>query len=385
MFRVPKEYKKRAEFYKYMIVFTAIVLLVAVYLGKIITFVAWIIGILFPFLLGLGFAFIFNLISNALLMFLKHVFHIKPSKNKRTITNIVAIMLVLGVVAVFFITIIPQVFMSFERLVNNLPSTLAHLKRTALRMTHSIPSAHAMIQDINIYTINTNDILMRLNSLVDAFLGDTKMVDQINTIISTTISWFMTLFLSLAFSIFVLFNKARFISDTKNFFLAYLPTSGYKNGVHIYYIFKRTFTRYIGGTLVECLILGGLVTVGSTILQIPYALLCGFLVSIGALVPMFGALIVAICCSLFIMIQTPAAGLTFLIMFIAIQQVEGNFIYPNVVGKSVGFPPMYVIVAITLGASIAGVIGMIIFIPLCSSLYQLLQEYESKRIANKTY
>ena len=89
---------------------------------------------------------------------------------------------------------------------------------------------------------------------------------------------------------------------------------------------------------------------------------------------MFGALVAAILCAFFIAMTSPVQGLTFIIMFICIQQVEGNFIYPHVVGKSVGFPPMYIIVAITIGANVAGIIGIIIFIPICSCIYQLVSE-----------
>ena len=107
-------------------------------------------------------------------------------------------------------------------------------------------------------------------------------------------------------------------------------------------------------------------------MKIPYAFLIGLVVGIGALVPMFGALVAALLCAFFIAITSPVQGFTFIIMFI--QQVEGNFIYPQVVGKSVGFPPMYIIVAITIGANVAGIIGIIIFIPICSCIYQLVSE-----------
>lgn len=380
MFHVPKEYRKKADFYKYMIVFITIVALIVIYIEKIATFIGWILGISFPFILGLGFAFVFNIISNAILRILHQLFHVKETKGKRRITNIVAILLVLGLAAVFLITIVPQVFISVEKLVSDLPATLIRLKEQAMKLTVRIPALHQAIAAIDLHQVDNQEVLDRLESLLDSFLGDTKMVDRISRIISTTISWMTTLFLALCFSIFVLFNKKKFISDVRNFFLAFLPSTAYKQGSHIYHIVKKTFARYIAGTLLECLILGSLVTLGSTLLGLPYSLLCGFIVAIGALVPMFGALIAAICCALFIMIQSPAEGLTFLVMFIAIQQVEGNFIYPNVVGKTIGFPPMYVIVAITLGASIAGVIGMVIFIPLCSSIYTLLQEYEKKHI-----
>lgn len=172
----------------------------------------------------------------------------------------------------------------------------------------------------------------------------------------------------------MLFNKEQVVHETKSLLKAYLPEKNYDRVRHVLKLIIRIFTSYVGGTCLECLILASLVTVGSLILKIPYAFLVGLVVGIGALVPMFGALAAAILCAFFIAMTSPVQGLTFIIMFICIQQVEGNFIYPHVVGKSVGFPPMYIIVAITIGANVAGIIGIIIFIPICSCIYQLVSE-----------
>ncbi|MDY3034767.1 MAG: AI-2E family transporter [Absicoccus sp.] len=383
MFHVPKEYQKKANFYEYIILFAAIIVLLVIYIGSIGHFFAWILSILFPFILGLGLAFVFNIITNALLNVGNRLFHMKDTKVSRRILNIVSILLFVFIILAFFFSIVPQVVGSIENLIENLPSTLRHVKATALRVTSFSPALQRIIGMIDVESINQSNIWSHLEAASSFVFGDSKMVTQVNNLITTTISWMTTFFLAFVFSIFVLFNKKRFISDVRSLFKAYLPKNAYETGNHIYHVFKYTFARYIGGTILECLILGTLVTVFSTIFHLPYSLLCGFVVAIGALVPMFGALVAAILCSLFIMLQSPTQGISFLILFIAIQQVEGNFIYPNVVGKSVGIPSMYIIVAITVGASIGGVLGMVIFIPLFSSIYRLLQENEAKRLSKK--
>lgn len=204
--------------------------------------------------------------------------------------------------------------------------------------------------------------------------GANDIFGSIFTILSTTFSWFAQAFISIVFSFLLLFNKEQVVHETKSLLKAYLPEKNYDRVRHVLKLIVRIFTSYVGGTCLECLILASLVTVGSLILKIPYAFLVGLVVGIGALVPMFGALVAAILCAFFIAMTSPVQGLTFIIMFICIQQVEGNFIYPHVVGKSVGFPPMYIIVAITIGANVAGIIGIIIFIPICSCIYQLVSE-----------
>jgi len=187
------------------------------------------------------------------------------------------------------------------------------------------------------------------------------------------------------FSIIVLFNKSTVVKESKGLLRAYMPDDIYEKTLHVLRLIARTFTQYIGGTCTECIILGTLVTVGATLLNIPYATLVGIIVGVGALVPMFGALIAAIIGALFVATESVQSAVYFMIMFICIQQVEGNFIYPNVVGRSVGFPPMYVIVAVTVGASLGGILGIIISIPVCSCIYQLVKEDVVMRLKVKKH
>ena len=124
-------------------------------------------------------------------------------------------------------------------------------------------------------------------------------------------------------------------------------------------------------------------TVGGVILKIQYAFLGGVIVGFTALVPMFGAFVGCLISALFIAMVDPMQALYFIIMVVCIQQVEGNLIYPHVVGNSVGLPPLYVIVAISIGGSLMGVIGMIIFIPLCSVIYSLLRTNINERLKRR--
>ncbi|MBB5183340.1 AI-2E family transporter [Catenisphaera adipataccumulans] len=384
MFHVPEKYKEKAEFYKYMIFFITIVLLVIIYIDKIGTFLAWVISILFPFILGLGFAFVFNVISNGIIGFLVRFFHLKVTKRKRTLINVITVLLVVLAIGFFVIKLVPQVVHSITNLTNDLPGTLTHFQESLLKLTKRFPSIHRFIESWDLNVKTQSDAMALLDKFSGWFLGGGKFMDNVNNIISTTISWMTTTLIALIFAVFVLFNKRTFMRDLKSIPKAYLPERAYYQCARIYKVFRTTFTKYIGGTLLECLILGTLVTIGATLLRLPYSLLCGVIVAIGALVPMFGALVMAILVAIFLALENPIDGITFIVMFICIQQVEGNFIYPNVVGRSIGFPPMYVIVAITLGANVGGVLGMVIFIPLLSSIYQLVQEDVSKRLLKKT-
>ncbi len=384
MFHVPKEYRKKAAFYQYIILFIAIVVVFVFYIDKIGSFFAWILSILFPFILGLGLAFVFNVFSNNFMgMILKIFPSKKETKKLRFFCNCLSIIVFLLIIIAFFLSIIPQLLTSIDKLIFNLPYLARHLKQIALKLTASSPDLYRIVNDVDLKSINNNVLFSYLEKSSKIIFGNNTMIGQVNSIITTTISWITTFFLSFVFSIFVIFNKEKFVADLHDFFYAFLPKEAYLNLSHIYHVFCHTFAKYIGGTLIECCILATLVSLISSLLHLPYSLLCGFVIGIGALIPMFGAICAAFMCTLLILIQSPTQGVTFFIMFICIQQIEGNFIYPNVVGKSVGLPSMYVIVAITVGASIGGVLGMVVFIPFFSSIYRLLREYEQKRMVKK--
>lgn len=386
MIRVPKEYRKQADFANYLILVIAVVSVAIIYAERISSLVAWIISVLFPFILGLGMAFVFNIIAKALLNVCNRLFKIKYTKKEIFFANIASIILVSGVVLAFVMMVFPQLFTSLNSLVNNLPSIIDNLKTTLIKASSYLPFLSGIVDNLDIQSISNSQIVSNLESISNVVLGSTKLMDQVNGIISTTISWFTTFILAFVFSVFILLNKEKFMSDVRLIAQGYMPKKGYKQASHVYHTFTNTFGKYIGGTILECIILGTLVFIACTLLNLPYPLLAAFIVAFGALVPMFGALVSAIIVTLFMALQgNVSQAVTFIVVFILIQQVEGNFIYPNVVGRSIGLPPMYVIVAVTLGASLGGVLGMIVFIPLFTSVYQLVLESAQNRLKNQQF
>lgn len=367
---------EKEKMYQRLIIFTLLIGMVVYYFEKIIIFLEWIFSICLPFLLGAGLAFVFNIISNNLMRYTIKWFDIKDTKIKRVVANILSICIVFMVVVAFVGIVVPKILFSLQTLFTNLPQMIYELYVWLLDITKPIDSVHNFLVHFDINAISSSAI-DNAGKKVSSWIvsgGANDIVGSIYGFISTTISWIATAFIAIVFSFLLLFNKKQVVREIKSLLKAYLPEKSYEKTSHVLKLIIRIFGSYVGGTCTECLILGSLVTVGALILNIPYAFLAGLAVAIGALVPMFGALFAALLCTFFISITSPIHGLYFIVMFICIQQVEGNFIYPHVVGKSVGFPPMYVIVAITIGANIAGIIGMIIFIPICSCIYQLVSE-----------
>lgn len=367
---------EKEKMYQRLIIFTLLIGMGIYYFEKIFCFLGWIGQMCLPFLLGAGLAFVFNIISNNLMRYSIKWFDIKDTKIKRIISNVLSVLIVFAVFVAFVGIVIPRILFSIQLLLTNFPKMIYELYIWLLDVTKNIDVIHDSLKNLDINAFSTfaiDNVSKKISSwLVSG--GANDIFGSIFTILSTTFSWFAQAFITIVFSFLLLFNKEQVVHETKSLLKAYLPEKNYDRVRHVLKLIIRIFTSYVGGTCLECLILASLVTVGSLILKIPYAFLVGLVVGIGALVPMFGALVAAILCAFFIAMTSPVQGLTFIIMFICIQQVEGNFIYPHVVGKSVGFPPMYIIVAITIGANVAGIIGIIIFIPICSCIYQLVSE-----------
>lgn len=367
---------EKEKMYQRLIVFTLLIGMVIYYFEKIIGFLGWISTMCLPFLLGAGLAFVFNIISNNLMRYLIKWFNIKDTKIKRIISNVLAIFIVFAVFAAFVGIVIPRILFSIQLLLSNFPQMIYEFYIWLLDISKPVDAIHNFLQNLDINAFSSyaiDNVSKRISSwLVSG--GANDIFGSIFNILSTTFSWFAQAFITIVFSFLLLFNKKQVKRETISLLKAYLPERDYEKTRHVLKLIIRIFTSYVGGTCTECLILASLVTTGALILKIPYAFLVGLVVGIGALVPMFGALVAALLCTFFIAMASPVQGLTFTIMFICIQQVEGNFIYPHVVGKSVGFPPMYIIVAITIGANVAGIFGIIIFIPICSCIYQLVSE-----------
>ena len=373
--------KEKEKMYMRLIVFTLLILMIAFYFEKIWGILGWILSICLPFILGAGLAFIYNIITNNIMRFFK----VEDTFGRRFFVNILSICVVYCVFILFLCIVMPKILFSIESLVSNLPNLIYQSYKWLLDASKNIDIIHNVLLKLNIGNFSTgsiDDVAKKITSWAVSG-GVNNVVGSLYNFVSTTFSVFLNAFIAIVFSIILLFNKSQIVRESSNLMKAYLPDKIYIKVRHVLKLIIRIFTSYVGGTCVECLILGTLVTIGCLIFNIPYAFLVGLTVGIGALVPMFGALTAALICTFFIAITSPIHGLYFIIMFICIQQVEGNFIYPHVVGRSVGFPPAYIIVAVTVGANVAGIIGMIVFIPVCSCIYQLLQEDVLTRLQTK--
>ena len=176
------------------------------------------------------------------------------------------------------------------------------------------------------------------------------------------------------FACYILLQKEKLNVQVRKVLYAFIPRGRAEAALEVFSLTYSTFSSFLTGQCVEAIILGTMFVVAMTIFNMPYALLVGVVIAFTALIPIFGAFIGCAIGAFLIFMVDPVRALGFIVLFLVLQQIEGNFIYPHVVGNSVGLPSIWVLAAVSLGGSLMGVVGMLIFIPIVSVVYALFRE-----------
>lgn len=208
-------------------------------------------------------------------------------------------------------------------------------------------------------------------------------VETLNTTMSAVgsiASGLATFFISFSFACYILFQKEKLHLQVRKVIFAFIPKQKADAILNICSLTYRTFANFLTGQCLEAVILGMMFVITLSILKMPYALLIGILIAFTALVPIFGAFIGCAVGSFLIFMVNPKQAVLFIIVFLLLQQIEGNLIYPHVVGGSVGLPSIWVLAAVTIGGNLMGIIGMLIFIPLVSVFYTIFREFVYLRL-----
>ena len=202
-------------------------------------------------------------------------------------------------------------------------------------------------------------------------------------LIGGVVSGLSTFVIGLIFSFYILLQKERLARQGRQCLYALLPERAADRTLEVLRLTDRTFSGFLSGQCLEACILGTLFVVAMSLFRMPYALLVGVLIALTALIPIVGAFIGCAVGALLIAISDPRQALVFVILFLVLQQIEGNLIYPHVVGSSVGLPSIWVLAAVTLGGKLMGIAGMLFFIPLCSVLYALFRQFVIRRLRQR--
>ena len=329
-----------------------------------------------PFVLGAGLAFIINVPMRAIENRLLGIKNLPLRRVVSVLLTFVAVVLILVLVVQL---LLPQLITTVETLIAKLPGFASRVWTLINEFLEANPEIMEWVE------ANTDFEQMDWMSYVEKILA--WVSDKTAGLVSETFSAIGSVFtgifngvISLVFALYCLFRKEILARQGRRLIYAFLPEGFCDHVIRISRLTASTFANFISGQCLEAVILGAMFAVAMLIFRMPYVPLVSVLVAVTALVPIVGAFVGCGLGAFFILVDDPIKAVWFVVMFLVIQQIEGNAVYPKVVGSSVGLPGMWVLLAVALGGKLMGIAGMFIMIPVASVLYTLLREVTDKRL-----
>ena len=361
------------------VLMVALLLVVVLFWSRISEALSFLTGILKPFILGGALAFILNL---PLSFLEKKVFRNlkgRGEKFKRPLSIFLSLVFVLLLILILLLTVVPEVISAFESIISSIPSLVTRVESWS--------------NDVLTPVLKNNpELLKSLETNWDSLLSKSLsfLKDGLSALLSSTlvaanslISSITSFVVALIFAIYVLGDKERLERQFRSLLKAYTSKETEEYVLHVFSVLHRSFSSFISGQCLEAVILGSIFILVLSILRFPYSVMIGVVVMFSALLPIVGAFIACIFGAFIILLSSPVKALYFVVIFLIIQQLENNLIYPRVVGSSVGLPALWVFFAVTLGGALFGVLGMLFFIPVFSAVFVLLKEDVKRRISLK--
>ena len=374
--------KKQMKSIMLLILFTVMLYVGLQNIDVVLGVLGTMIGLVFPFILGGGIAFVLNVPMSFLERNIFGRGRLKDSrraaKAARPVSLILALLLVILIIMIAGFVILPELGNTVMGLGKGIETGIRNLQ---IWIDSTFQNNSAIVEWANSLEIEPQ-------KMVDSIMG--VLQNGVNNILSSAVTvtvgianTAMNASIAFVFACYILIQKEKLMIQAKKALFALLPEKTVEYLLHVCSLANNTFSRFVTGQCIEAVILGTMFFVAMTIFRFPYAMLVGVLIAFTALIPIFGAFIGCAISFLLILLVSPVKALLFLILFLVLQQIEGNLIYPHVVGGSVGLPSVWVLVAVTVGGSLMGVAGMLIFIPLVSVIYALFREWMYKSLKKK--
>lgn len=336
-------------------------------------------GVIAPFFAGAGIAFVLNVPMRAFEGLLKNV---KNGGWRRVLAFLLTVLAVCLVIALVFLLLIPQVTNTIETLIPQLTTFIGRMEDKVYAFLGDNPEVMEWVID---YTDFENMNWEQMAEKAFSVLGNSvaTIIDGAFAAIGSVFSGIVNAVISVVFAIYCLFQKENLARQGRKLLYAFFPERFADHAVRILRLSNSTFSNFLSGQCVEVCILGAMFAISMAIFKMPYIPLVSVLVAVTAFIPIVGAWIGCIVGALLILVVDPMLAIWFVGMFLILQQIENNLIYPKVVGTSIGLSGMWVLVAVSVGGAIMGVAGMFLMIPFSSVLYTVLQELTHKRLVKK--
>ena len=374
--------KRTLKYVLIVITFTICLYWIINHFDNFMSGVGSIIGLISPFLIGFCVSFVINTLMNPLEKLWDKVFTKAKGKWKekirRPICLILSLIIVLSVIFAIIFMVIPQLKNTILEFVDMLPQYIENLTKWWADV----------ISFLGKYGITLPSLNLDFDKIVDSIKGlvvnhGTNFINKTFHITGSIAGAVVNTVIGFVFSIYLLSQKESFGAQTKKALYAIVPETKADKIINLASLTNQTFTKFVTGQLTEAVIIGLLCFIGMLILRMPYASVISVLVGFTALIPVFGAFVGTAIGAFLILMVDPMKAIWFVVFIIVLQQLEGNLIYPKVVGKSVGLPGIWVLTAVTIGGGAFGVLGMLFSVPVCSVVYTVFKEYVVKRLKEK--
>ncbi|MBQ3533045.1 MAG: AI-2E family transporter [Oscillospiraceae bacterium] len=330
-------------------------------------FLATLLGACMPLFLGCALAYVLNI----LMSFYERSYFPKSTnprliKSRRPVCLLAAILSLLAIVTLVVWLVVPELVDCVELLIAQLPGAI----EKSIAYLDTVP---LFSKDL-INTLNSIDWQSKIGDLVNVVTsGVGNVMNVVIATVSSVISVVVTAFLAIIFALYLLISRDQLQRQSKHLLQRYLKPRHYEKLMYVLSVLNNAFHKFITGQCIEAVILGALCAIGMAILRLPYATMIGALIAFTALIPVAGAYIGAAVGAFMIATVSPMKALIFLAFLLILQQLEGNLIYPKVVGTSLGLPGIWVLAAVTVGGGVMGVVGMLLGVPLAAAAYTLIK------------
>lgn len=358
---------------RHLIVFTALIILCFWKYTIVFQAVKFVIGVVFPFILGGAIAFVFNVpmhfIENRLIQEKWKEKYKIVRKTARPVSLVLTIIFVIGIVGGVLFGVLPQLTGTIAKLGYSIQTFIPKVQEWANDWFHNNKEVMAYVNQLE---FNWDKVIEVAVDWVSNGAGN--IVESGVTAAVNIVSGFATFFIAFVFACYILLQKEKLGVQAKKVLFAFVQKGRAEAAIEVCSLTYRTFSNFLTGQCMEAVILGTMFVIAMSIFKMPYAWLIGILIAFTALIPIFGAFIGCAVGTFLIFMIHPIQALWFIVLFLVLQQIEGNLIYPHVVGNSVGLPSIWVLAAVSIGGSLMGVVGMLILIPIVSVLYALFRE-----------
>lgn len=362
-----------------LMILAAVLFVAAQNIGVIFEIIGMFFSVLTPLILGGCIAFIINMPMR----FFEKLFRRKLGFNKhkwtkkilRPVSLIVSVLIILTAVALIGFIIVPDVANTILSISNNVPGYVNNIVKWSQETFEKYPQIEQRLSGVEIdWKQISSTALSVLQGSAEVLLNSTF------SIATNVVGGVVNFFMAFVFSIYILMQKEKLSFHAKRAVRSFLPVKWARRITRVASLTGRTFSRFLAGQCLEAIILGTLIFIGMSIFKFPFALMISVLIAIMSFIPMFGIYAASVFGAVLIAFQENIiTGLLFFVMFVVIQQIEGNFIYPHVVGNSVGLSPLVVLSAVMIGGGLFGFVGMIIGVPVSAVLVALYKAYMEKR------